>query len=238
MLDGDLAGDYYSLDPTRTDVKVLSEEQQKVYIKDKHMLCKFADDQMQIDSGYHKWMPAGRGFFTSKNEKFCCWVNEGDHLRVISMQPGGDAKEVLARWVKGLTAIEANVKKVTGGRGFMSVPGLGYFACCPSNIGTGFRASVQIPLPGLLGTGRLPEIADHLKLQMRGIHGEHSEADDTGKVEMSNKFRLGYTEIQLATFMICGLNILVELEKKHQAGGMDLDAEIAKVPARLDEMSK
>lgn len=217
-LDGDLAGTYYSLDPDRKDVPVLSDAQKVVYIKEKHMLCKSTDDQMQVDSGYHKWFPKGRGFYVSKDEKFCCWINEGDHLRIISMQMGGDVKEVLSRWMRAAMAIEAAVLKVTGGKGFMQVPGLGYFACCPSNLGTGTRASVHICLPKLLATGKLGDIALGLKLQMRGTDGEHSKADANGKVGISNKFRLGYTEIQLATFMISGLNTIVSYEKRLVAG--------------------
>ena len=50
-------------------------------------------------NGYDDW-PAGRGIFFSTNKRFLVWVNEEDHLRIISMQPGGHLAEVWQRLVK------------------------------------------------------------------------------------------------------------------------------------------
>ena len=50
-------------------------------------------------NGYDDW-PAGRGIFFSNNKKFLVWVNEEDHLRIISMQNGGNLAEVWQRLVK------------------------------------------------------------------------------------------------------------------------------------------
>ena len=49
--------------------------------------------------GYDNW-PTGRGIFFSHSKKFLVWVNEEDHLRIISMQQGGDLAEVWKRLVK------------------------------------------------------------------------------------------------------------------------------------------
>ncbi len=45
---------------------------------------------MQAASGYHQFWPKGRGIFVNndKKKKFLLWINEGDHVRIISMQPG------------------------------------------------------------------------------------------------------------------------------------------------------
>ena len=48
--------------------------------------------------GYDNW-PTGRGIFFSNNKKFLVWVNEEDHLRIISMQQGGNLAEVWKRLV-------------------------------------------------------------------------------------------------------------------------------------------
>ena len=50
-------------------------------------------------SGYDNW-PTGRGIFFSNNKKFLVWVNEEDHLRIISMQQGGNLAEVWQRLVR------------------------------------------------------------------------------------------------------------------------------------------
>ena len=49
-------------------------------------------------NGYDNW-PTGRGIFFSNNKKFLVWVNEEDHLRIISMQQGGNLAEVWKRLV-------------------------------------------------------------------------------------------------------------------------------------------
>jgi creatine kinase len=45
---------------------------------------------MQAASGYHRYWPVGRGIYHNKAKTAVNWVNEGDHLRLISMEQGGD----------------------------------------------------------------------------------------------------------------------------------------------------
>ena len=78
-LEGDLKGRYYSL------VKITEEERQQLVRE--HLLFK-GNDKMQADSGYHRWWPYGRGIYLNENRTFAVWLNEGDHIRVISMQQG------------------------------------------------------------------------------------------------------------------------------------------------------
>lgn len=47
-----------------------------------------------------RFWPNGRGIFHNKNKTFLVWVNEEDHLRIISMQPGGDVGQVLDRLIR------------------------------------------------------------------------------------------------------------------------------------------
>ena len=61
---------------------------------------------MQASSGYHQDWPHGRGIFVSKDKKFLMWVNEGDHIRVISMEQGGDVKSVFDRLGRAVKALE------------------------------------------------------------------------------------------------------------------------------------
>ena len=139
---GDLAGTFYR----HTD---MTPEQTKELI-DKHYLFR-GGDKMQAASGYHADWPFGRGIFVSKDEKFMMWINEGDHLRIISMEKGGDVKSVFDRLSRGVNAVEENLKKTTGKpRVFMSDPFVGMIACCPSNLGTCMRGSVHILLPKLI----------------------------------------------------------------------------------------
>jgi creatine kinase len=68
---------------------------------------------MQAASGYHASWPHGRGIFVSNDEKFMMWVNEGDHLRIISMEKGGNVKSVFDRLSRGVSAVEKNLKEIT-----------------------------------------------------------------------------------------------------------------------------
>ena len=53
---------------------------------------------LQDAGGYNDW-PIGRGIFFNDNKTFLCWVNEEDHLRLISMQKGGDLASVYKRLI-------------------------------------------------------------------------------------------------------------------------------------------
>lgn len=118
---------------------------------------------MQAASGYHANWPQGRGIFVSKSKDFILWINEGDHLRIISMENGGDVRKVFERLGRGIKAIEDGIKKVKKmEKIFMSDPILGLITCCPSNLGTAMRGSVHILVPKLIkniGFDKIDEIA-------------------------------------------------------------------------------
>lgn len=208
-LEGDLAGQFY-LHTTMTP-------EQTQQLVDDHFLFK-GRDKMQAASGYHMHWPHGRGIFHSHAKEFIVWVSEGDHLRIISMEKGGDVKRVFERLSRGITAIEKGLKKVTGHSTiFMSDPILGMVTCCPSNLGTAMRASVHILVPKLiasLGFEKLDEIARTMNCQVRGSSGEHSEIVD--RIDISNWRRLGFKECDLVQDMIQCVNKLAEMEDSAQ----------------------
>lgn len=96
-LEGDLAGRYYSL------VKITEDERQQLVRE--HLLFK-GNDKMQADSGYHRWWPHGREIYLNESRTFAMWLNEGDHIRIISIQQGGDARSVFATLVKAVNTIK------------------------------------------------------------------------------------------------------------------------------------
>ena len=87
------------------------------------------------------------GIWYNEQKSFLVWVNEEDHLRVISMQEGGDMGEVFRRFCEGLQKFEGAIKK--SGEEFMHNDHLGFILTCPSNLGTGLRAGVHVKLPNL-----------------------------------------------------------------------------------------
>merc|ERR1711879_121593 len=210
-LKGDLAGTYYPL--TGMDEKV---RQQLV---DDHFLFMSGDPNLKIAGMERDW-PEGRGIFHNKDKTFLTWVNEEDQLRIISMQMGGDVRAVFDRLARGIKAVEDSVKAESG-KAFMLDAKYGYIHSCPTNLGTGMRASVHVDLPGWTKEGlkSLAARCEELHLQPRGTRGE--SGGQTGiTYDISNKHRLGYSEVQLVQKMIDGVNTLVkedkELAKKHK----------------------
>ena len=209
-LEGDLAGTYYPLTGMAENVR-----QQLV---DEHFLFVSGDKNLQV-SGMERDWPEGRGIFHNKDKTFLTWVNEEDQLRMISMQMGGDVKGVFDRLARGINAVGESVRKKSG-KDFMLDPKYGFIHSCPTNLGTGMRASVHVELPGYTRAGLavLAARCEELNIQPRGTRGE--SGGQTGVTyDISNKHRLGYSEVELVQCMIDGVNTLVEedrgLQKKY-----------------------
>jgi len=138
------------------------------------------------------------------------------------MQPGADILAVFTRLSIAAAEIEKKAK-------FAHDEHLGYITSCPTNLGTALRASVHIKLPFLCKDKKqFNEIADKFYVQIRGIHGEHSESDD-GTYDISNKRRLGRSEVDLVQDMYNGIKAMIEAEKKlaAAAGGGNAPAAAA-----------
>ncbi|XP_064110500.1 arginine kinase-like [Macrobrachium nipponense] len=209
-LSGDLAGNYYPL--TGMDEKV---RQQLV---DDHFLFMSGDRNLQVAGMERDW-PEGRGIYHNAEKTFLVWVNEEDQLRIISMQMGGDVRGVFERLARGIKAVGDSVKAESG-KDFMLDSKYGFVHSCPTNLGTGMRASVHVDLPGWTKEGleALKKRCEELKVQPRGTRGE--SGGQTGHTyDISNKHRLGYSEVELVQCMIDGVNTLyaedVALQKKH-----------------------
>merc|ERR1711863_31241 len=208
-LGDDLAGNYYPL--TGMDEAV---RQQLV---DDHFLFVSGDRNLTVAGMERDW-PEGRGIFHNDKKTFLIWVNEEDQLRIISMEKGGDVKGVFERLARGIKAVGDSVKKESG-KDFCLDKKYGYVHSCPTNLGTGMRASVHIDLPGWTrhSIDKLKARCEELHLQPRGTRGE--SGGQTGHTyDISNKHRLGYSEVQLVQKMIDGVNKLWEEDKKLQKG--------------------
>jgi len=198
-LKDDLAGTYFPLTGMN--------EQVRQQLVDDHFLFMSGDPNLKVAGMERDW-PEGRGIFHNKDKTFLTWVNEEDQLRIISMQKGGDVRGVFDRLARGIKAVGDSVKAESG-KDFMLDSKYGYIHSCPTNLGTGMRASVHIDLPGYtkLGPKVLAARCEELHLQPRGTRGE--SGGQTGVTyDISNKHRLGYSEVELVQKMIDGVNIL------------------------------
>ncbi|NXP35767.1 KCRB kinase, partial [Leiothrix lutea] len=206
-LDGDLKGKYYAL-RNMTD----AEQQQLI---DDHFLFDKPVSPLLLASGMARDWPDARGIWHNDNKTFLVWINEEDHLRVISMQKGGNMKEVFTRFCTGLTKIESLFKAKN--YEFMWNPHLGYILTCPSNLGTGLRAGVHIKIPHLGKHEKFGEVLKRLRLQKRGTGGVDTAAVG-GVFDISNADRLGFSEVELVQMVVDGVKLLIEMEKRLEKG--------------------
>lgn len=196
-LEGNLAGTYYPLEGmSATD---------SARLVDDHFLFK-AGDRFLEAAGLNRDWPEGRGIYHNDEKTFLVWINEEDQLRIISMQMGGDIKQVFSRLSNAISKIQSKVE-------FAYTDHLGYLTSCPTNLGTAMRASVHIKLPKLgVDMDLFKKIADQYHLQIRGIHGEQSESEG-GVYDISNRRRLGVTEVECVQDMYDGVVALIAKEK-------------------------
>eukprot|EP00090_Calanus_glacialis_P011259 TRINITY_DN19698_c0_g1_i1.p1 TRINITY_DN19698_c0_g1~~TRINITY_DN19698_c0_g1_i1.p1 ORF type:complete len:675 (-),score=200.79 TRINITY_DN19698_c0_g1_i1:196-1941(-) len=195
-LTGDLAGSYLSLEE-------MSPEDHKKLVSDHLMFGEC--DRYLIDAGACQHWPTGRGIYLNKDRTFVVWVGEEDHLRIISIQQGGNLGEVFNRLASAMKTLESKLTFVTS-------PSLGYLTFCPSNLGTTLRASVHVKLPRLSSNGKLQELAKEKRLQVRGTGGEHTGTVG-GVVDISNIKRMGLSEVMAVGSMFEGVKDIIKAEK-------------------------
>lgn len=122
-------------------------------------------------------------------ENICIMVNEADHLRIQVFSAGLETKSLLD------LAIELD-EKINKSIDYATNEKYGFLTSCPTEAGTGMRASVMVHLPGLTETGNIRKVLDIINsfgMNIRGIYGEGSTSQ--GDIyQISNKQSLGITE--------------------------------------------
>ncbi len=126
------------------------------------------------------------------DENICIMINEEDHIRIQVFTSGLDLQNTLN------LAIELD-KKLDEMLTFSFNEKYGYLTACPTNVGTGLRASVMVHLPALKMTGNLSKIlkiATNFGMTIRGAYGEETKA--IGDIyQISNNQTLGMSEKEI-----------------------------------------
>ena len=144
--------------------------------------CHLISPQMIDDS-------INRGLILSADSRVSVMLNEEDHLRIQCMEAGFELDKCFetANLIDDLAEEKLD---------YAFDKDFGYLTCCPTNAGTGLRASVMVHLPGYALTGKFNELAgtlSQLGLTVRGIYGEGSKG--LGNIfQISNQLTLGMTE--------------------------------------------
>ncbi|MBQ3093601.1 MAG: protein arginine kinase [Clostridia bacterium] len=125
----------------------------------------------------------------SEDEQISIMINEEDHVRIQVMVPGLDPESAYALADRVDTALDERLHFAFDDR-------LGYLTQCPSNLGTGMRASLMMHLPALQERGVIQQLTgtvSKLGLTIRGAFGEGSQPQGA-MYQMSNQVTLGISE--------------------------------------------
>lgn len=144
----------------------------------------------------------------SENEAVSIMINEEDHVRIQCLFPGLQLLEAL----RTANEIDDKIEKYVD---YAYDEKIGYLTSCPTNVGTGMRASVMMHLPGLILTHQLNRIIpaiNQLGFVVRGIYGEGSEA--LGNIfQISNQITLGKSELDIVEDLKSVVSQLISEER-------------------------
>jgi len=203
-------GEYCSLTPGHSNE--ISADRYKELVKSHIMFKDMAADSYLAAAGIASSWPFGRGCYISKDKEFIVWVGEEDHLRIMCMKKGFYLNDVFDRLRNALDTMET-----LPGCSFAHSEEYGYVTSCPTNLGTGMRASVHVAIPKLTANGsdvsEAKRVCKELGLSVRGVGGEHTAAGAGGIVDISPSARFCIKECEIITALYQGISELMEREK-------------------------
>ncbi|NLB81645.1 MAG: protein arginine kinase [Clostridiaceae bacterium] len=125
----------------------------------------------------------------SDDEQTSILLGEEDHIRIQCMKPGLNLSEAFSLADKTDDVLEETLD-------FSFNPRFGYATCCPTNTGTGLRASCMLHLPAITYTGYIDTLlatVGKLGMTVRGVYGEGTKAKGN-MYQISNQITLGIDE--------------------------------------------
>src|SRR5438477_5521536 len=149
----------------------------------------------------------------NRRQTLSIMINEEDHLRMQAMRSGLQLKQAFKLLDKVDTALENELELPYGQRA-------GYLTACPTNVGTGMRASAMLHLPGLVLSELINQVVQAVSkigLAVRGLYGEVTEA--MGNLfQISNQTTLGEKEDEIVNRLSKVIETIIE--KEHDARQM------------------
>jgi len=150
----------------------------------------------------------GKAVALGNEEVVAVMINEEDHLRIQAILPGMQLHEA---WDIANVVDDFLEQKLI----YAYDESFGYLTCCPTNVGTGLRASVMLHLPGLAITGQIEEVLGVLSrvgLAVRGLFGEGTQS--LGNIfQVSNQITLGKSEREILSNLSSVTKKLIEQER-------------------------
>ncbi|MCX5682540.1 MAG: protein arginine kinase [Planctomycetota bacterium] len=150
-----------------------------------------------------------RGVAVDAVQRLAVMANEEDHLRLQVIFPGLQLQEA---WLEADSADNHLEEQIT----YAFSPKLGYLTACPTNVGTGMRASVMLHLPSLVLTKQIEKVfraVARMRLAVRGLYGEGTQA--TGDIyQISNQASLGRSETDILKTLGAVIPQIVDYEQQ------------------------
>jgi protein arginine kinase len=150
---------------------------------------------------------SGSGMVINRDQTVSVMINEEDHLRIQVLRAGFQLKKAWNAINDFDSALEAKLD-------YAFSPRWGYLTACPTNLGTGMRASAMMHLPALVISGQMEKIVravNQLGMVVRGLFGEGSDA--SGSIfQISNQTTLGEPEEEIIKRLQSVLQSIIEHE--------------------------
>eukprot|EP00466_Bigelowiella_natans_P001107 jgi/Bigna1/54388/estExt_Genewise1Plus.C_320104 len=210
IADEKFGGKYVSITPGHPSF--IDKKEYDSLVKDHIMFKDMSADKYLLDAGIARDWPFGRGCYISADRGFVIWVGEEDHLRIMAMAKGTLLNVVFDRLKAAIDYIESLIDG-----GCAKSEEFGVVTSCPTNIGTGMRASVHIKLPNLTKGGsdkNAKKILKPLGLSVRGLGGEHTPIGVDGTVDISPSARFCISEAEILLALYNGIKECLVAEEK------------------------
>ena len=202
---GDLTGEYFSINDE------VDEDEDHVMIN--MMTCPPSDSLLGSSGGARDW-PDGRGIFHNRGNTLFLAVNKEEHIKIASGEDSSNIVKVMERLHEATSALESELSK--NNVYFQHSPNLGYLTCCPSLLGTGFRAKMDLKLRNV---GRYDKhfetICEQLGVNCRRMSGSPG---DGGIWEVISRASFGVTEHRILQVVVDAVAEIISIEKKLAAG--------------------
>lgn len=159
-----------------------------------------------------------RSVLLSDDESISIMINEEDHLRIQVLGTGLCLDDCLKRAIEIDDLLDHTLH-------YAYDENLGYLTKCPTNLGTGMRASVMLHLPALTQTGAIRSLAANagkLGFAVRGMFGEGSEAKGS-LFQISNQMTLGFTEDTIIERLSDALRQIISHERSYRNEALKLN---------------
>ncbi|NLB54833.1 MAG: protein arginine kinase [Lentisphaerae bacterium] len=165
----------------------------------------------------------GSGVITRYDESLSAMINEEDHIRFQAMSPGMTLVDLWKRIDSVDTSAETLLR-------YAYSEELGYLTACPTNVGTGLRASVMLHLPGLMlmnEIGPVLEGVSKIGLAVRGLWGEGTEMAGN-MLQISNQITIGDSELNIIKRLEQVVLEVIEHERNARERVLEKKANVSK----------